>query len=74
MLRKFGRFKMKSFREYHDLYFLTDVVLLSDVFENFRDVCLKNYELDPCWYYSAPGLACDACLKKADVKLELFNI
>jgi len=39
---------MKSFHEYHDLYLLTDVVLLADVFVNFRDVCLKNYELDPC--------------------------
>jgi len=66
------RFKMKSFREYHDLYLLTDVVLLADVFENFRDVYLTNYELDPCWYYSAPGLAWDACLKKADVKLDLL--
>jgi len=64
---------MKRFREYHDLYLLTDVVLLADVFENFRDVCLKNYELDPCWYYSAPGLAWDACLKKTEVQLELLS-
>jgi len=62
---------MKRFREYHDLYLLTDVVLLADVFENFRNVCLEIYELDPCWYYSAPGLAWDACLKKTDVKLDL---
>ena len=51
----------------------SDVVLLADVFENFRDVCLKNYELDPCWYYSAPGLAWDACLKKTEVQLELLS-
>jgi len=67
------RFKMKRFLEYHDLYLLTDVVLLADVFENFRDVCLKNYEIDPCWYYSAPGLAWDACLKKTEVQLELLS-
>jgi len=67
------RFKMKRFREYHDLYLLTDVVLLADVFENFRNVCLKNYELDPCWYYSAPGLAWIACLKKNEVKLKLLS-
>jgi len=42
------RIKMKRFREYHDLCLLTDVVLRADVLENFRDVCLKNYELDPC--------------------------
>jgi len=33
----------------------------------------KNYELDPCWYYSAPGLAWVACLKKTEVQLELFS-
>jgi len=47
--------------------------LLSDVFENFGDVCLKNYELDTCWYYSTPGLAWDSCLKKTDVKLESLS-
>ena len=67
------RFKMKRFCEYHDLYLLTDVVLLADVFEKFRDVCLNNYELDPYWYYSALGLAWDACLKKTEVQLELLS-
>jgi len=52
---------------------MTDVVLLADVFENFREVCLKNCELDPCWYYSAPGLAWDACLKSTEVQLELLS-
>jgi len=50
-----------------------DVLLLTDVFENFRSVCLKNYGLDPCWYFTVPGLAWDACVKKTDVKLELLN-
>ena len=50
-----------------------DVLLLTDVFEKFRSVCLKNYGLDPCWYFTSPGLAWDACLKKTDVKLELLN-
>jgi len=50
-----------------------DVLLLTDVFENFQSVCLINYGLDPCWYFTAPGLAWDACLKKTDVKLELLN-
>ena len=71
--KAWDRFKMKSFREYHDLYLLIDVVLLADVFKNFRDVCLKNYELDACWYYSAPGLAWDACLKKTEVQRELLS-
>ena len=47
--------------------------LLADVFENFRDLCLKNYELDPAWYYAVPGLAWDAALKKTKAKLELLT-
>jgi len=65
--------KVTTFREYHDLYLKTDVVLLADVFENFRNVCMKNYELDPAWYYTVPGLAWDACLKKTGIQLELLS-
>ena len=50
--------------EYHDLYLRTDVLLLTDVFENFRVTCLENFKLDPCHYVSTPGLAWDAMLKK----------
>ena len=59
--------------EYHELYLKTDVLLLADVFEIFRGVCMENYELDPCWYHTAPGLAWDACLKKTGVQLELLS-
>ena len=65
-------FDMKTMRDYHDLYLKSDVLLLSDVFENFRDVCLDNYSLDPMFYYTAPGLAWDACLKITKVRLELL--
>ena len=68
-----NHFGMKTFRENHDLHLRTDVHLLADVFENFRGVCMENYELDPCWYYTAPGLAWDACLKKTGVQLELLS-
>ena len=66
-------FKMKNLEDYHDLYNRVDVLLLADVFENFRSVCIKNYNLDPAHYYTAPGLAWDAALKVTKVKLELLS-
>ena len=69
----FNFFQMKNMREYHDLYLKTDVILLADVFENFRKVCKKNYSLDPAWYFTSPGLAWDAMLKMTRVELELLS-
>ena len=66
-------FKMKSLKEYHEVYNISDVLLLADVFENFRDICLKNYGLDPVYYYTAPGLAWDAMLKMTSINLELLS-
>jgi len=66
-------FQIKNMGEYHDLYFKTDVLLLADVFEQFRHVCLDYYKLDPCHYYSAPGLSWDACLKMTNVELDLLS-
>ena len=66
-------FNMKTFKDYHELYNDSDVLLLADVFENFRDLCLKIYELDPVYYYTAPGLSWDACLKITGIKLELLS-
>ena len=66
-------FEMKSLEDCHSLYNQTDVLLLADVFENFRDICIKNYKLDPAHYYTAPGLAWDAALKVIEVKLELLS-
>lgn len=59
-----------SMREYHNLYLKTDVP--SDMFENFRDLCLKNYQLDPACYYTAPGLAYDAALKITNLKRDSY--
>ena len=66
-------FKMKTFKDYHKLYNETDVLLLADVFENFRNLCLKIYGLDPVYYFTAPGLAWDACLKMTNINLELLS-
>ena len=65
-------FEMEHFQDYHNLYNETDVLLLADVFENFRNICMENYKLDPAHYYTAPGLSWDACLKMTNVKLELL--
>ena len=59
--------------EYHDLYLKTDVLLLADVFESFRKTSLEYYELDPCHYYTAPGMAWDAALKLTKVELDLIT-
>ena len=66
-------FDMKTFKDYPDLYNVSDVLLLADVFENFRGVCMENYHLDPAWYYTAPGLAWEAALKITEVELELLS-
>ena len=66
-------FGCKTIRDYHDLYLKSDVLLLADVFENFRATCLKHYKLDPAHYYTSPGLAWDACLKETGQQLQLLH-
>ena len=66
-------FNMKTLKEYHELYNISDVLLLADVFENFRNLCLKIYKLDPVYYFTAPGLAWNACLKMTNIQLELLS-
>ena len=60
----FKRFKLENLEDYHDLYIQSDMLLLADVFNNFRDMCVKEYELDPAHFLSLPRLAWQACLKK----------
>ena len=69
----FNKFKLSNLGDYHDLYVQSDTLLLADVFENFRDMCFKEYELDPAHFLSLPGLAWQACLKKTNVELELLT-
>ena len=66
-------FKIKILEEYHDLFVQSDPLLLVDVSENFRNMCLKIYEVDAAEFLSVPGLAWQATLKKAKVKLNLLT-
>ena len=66
-------FGMKNLGEYHDLYLKSDTLLLADVFENFRERCLKIYQLHPAKFLAAAGLSWQAVLKRTKVKLELLT-
>jgi len=66
-------FGCKTLGEYSDLYLKIDILLLADVFENFRDLCLSTYQLDPAFYYTAPGFSFDCMLKYTSMKLELLS-
>lgn len=66
-------FGIKTMQEYTDLYLKTDVLLLADVFERFRDACIQNYHLDPAHYFTTPGLSFDAMLFHTGVNIELIT-
>ena len=68
--RIWEHFGIKNLGQYHDLYLQTDVLLLTDVFENFRDLCLEYYGLDPAHYFTLPNFSWDAMLLKTDVKID----
>ena len=68
-----GNNVFKRFKSNLNLYVQSDTLLLADVFENFRNMCLKVYELDPAHFLSLPGLAWQAYLKKTNIKLELLT-
>ena len=69
----FNKFKLNNLGDYHDLYVQSDTLLLTDVFEIFTDMCLKEYELDPAHFLSLPRLAWQAGLKKTNIELELLT-
>ena len=66
-------FGIENMGQYHDLYLKSDVLLLADVFQNFRKICLAYYGLDPSHYISSPGLSWDAMLKMTKVNLDLIS-
>ena len=67
------KFNMKNMGDYRDHYLKKDVLLSADVFEKFIDTCLKYFGLDPCHYFSSPGLSWDTMLKMTDLKLEKIS-
>ena len=69
----FKKFNINNLGEYHDFYVRSDTLLLADIFENFKQSCLDNHELDPAHFVSLPGLAWQPCLKKTNVELELLT-
>ena len=71
--RVYKYFEIRNLGEYHDLYIQSDTLLLADVIENFRNMCLEIYDLDPAKFLSAPGLVWQGALKKTNVKLDLLT-
>jgi hypothetical protein len=72
-MKVWRHFGCKTIGEYSDLYLKIDVLLLTDIFENFHDVCMKAYNLDPAYYYTAPGFSFDCMLKYTSMKLKLLS-
>ena len=68
-----NKLNIKSFKEYHDIYMLTDTLLLSDIFNNFCMLSLEKYHIDPCYYLSMPGMSFDAFLKYENCNIELIT-
>jgi hypothetical protein len=66
-------FNCQTLKDYHNLYLTADVLLLSDIWENFRTVCYKIYNLDACYYYTAPSLSWDAWLYHSNLESKKNN-
>ncbi|KAL4101236.1 hypothetical protein QTP88_021256 [Uroleucon formosanum] len=66
-------FNIQNMREFTSLYNKINVLLSTDIIENFRDISLKNYKLDPMWYYTTPGFAWDCMLRMTNIKLDLLT-
>jgi len=72
-VRVWNHFGCTSLGAYSDLYLQIDVLLSADIFENFRDICMTTYHLDPAQYFTLPGFSFDCMLKLTKVELELLD-
>ena len=72
-LKAYNVYGFENLKDYLEIYNEIDTLLLADIFENFRSVCLENYKIDPAYYYTSPGLFWDAMLKETKVELELLS-
>ncbi|KAJ8939468.1 hypothetical protein NQ318_022522 [Aromia moschata] len=72
-IKVWNTFECKALGKYSDIYLKSDVLVLADVFENFRKVCLEQYKLDPAHYLTGPSLSWDAMLRCTQIKLELLT-
>ncbi len=66
-------FEFENLGEYSDFYNLLDTSLLADAFQKFRRVMKNTHSLEPCHFFSIPGLTFYAALKYTNVKLELIQ-
>ena len=71
--RVWKEFRIHNLGDYHDLYLRTDVVLLANMYEAFREMCLEHYKLNPAHFYTSPELAWKVCLKHTGIRLELLT-
>ena len=71
-IKVWNTFNSKNVGEYHDLYLKSDILLLADVFKNFRKTCMQYYKINPCHYFTNPGSSWTAMLKTTDIKQELI--
>ena len=66
-------YNCNTLKDYHNLYLKTDVLILADAFEQFRNFFLKHHQIDPCYCFSAPGLTWQCGLKYTGIELELLT-
>ena len=69
----YNKLNCQSFKDYHMTYLKCDVLLLADIFQNFRKTCLEYYKLEPLNYITSPGLSNDAMLLTTGIELELIS-